>query len=274
MTLRDLLRLAESIAISTGTDLADYRYVMSVVLQMSPSNILLHQNMAVSELDCDKLVADFHKLGEGFPPQYIIGKAWFCGLELITTSAVLIPRPETEELVELCLSNANKVETVLELGTGSGAIAITLKKAHPEWQITATELSSEALEVARRNADNHKAAIEFLLCDGFPERTKTYDLIVSNPPYISEAEFADLPAKVKDHEPRLALLGGADGLYFYRLLLEQGSLFLSPKGLLAIEHGWTQKSAICQIALDNGWKQPEAFCDLSGRDRFMLIRRQ
>ncbi len=273
MTLGDLLRLAESTAQSSETELADYRYVLSVLLKMSYGEMLLQKTKELDSHQGQAIQSAFSRLSEGFPPQYIVGTAWFYGLELIVNPSVLIPRPETEELVSLCLKNSSGVNRVLEIGTGSGAIAIALKKANPVWQIEATEISLEALELARKNASLHSVEIGFMHCDGFPESARAYDLIVSNPPYISELEYPSLPTKVKDHEPDLALLGGADGLAFYRLLLTRGLACLNPGGFLAVEHGWKQRQAITTLATGNGWKEVEAYRDLNGRDRFLLIRR-
>ena len=213
------------------------------------------------------------RLQKGEPPQYILGKAWFYGLELEVDPAVLIPRPETEGLVELALRHIRPGQKVLEIGTGSGAISIALHKARPEACYTATELSSEALQIARRNAARHKCAIDFQLADLFPSELARFDLIVSNPPYVSPQEYAKLEPRVRDFEPRLALYADDGGLAFYRRILETAPQFLPECGLVCFEHGYSQRQPILELAGKLGWACLEALQDLSGRNRYLLLQK-
>lgn len=140
--------------------------------------------------------------------QYILGKAWFWGLTLQVSPDVLIPRPETEQLLELALRYCAEEDTVLDCCTGSGAIALALKIQRPDAIVHASDISAAALEVARANAADLQLELEFHLCDLFPDNAVKYDLIVSNPPYVSQAEYEVLEAVVKDNEPASALLSG------------------------------------------------------------------
>ena len=206
------------------------------------------------------------------PPQYILGKAWFYGLELEVNPAVLIPRPETEGLVERALGLLQPGSKVLEIGTGSGAIAIALKQSMPSAEITATDSSEAALSVAKRNAARHNCAIDFIQADLFPPQQDSFGLIVSNPPYISPAEYNALEARVRAWEPSQALLAAEDGLCFYRRILERAAACLIPQGLVCFEHGATQRQGILAIAEAHGFACVEAGTDLAGRERYLTLR--
>ena len=157
------------------------------------------------------------------PIQYIFGHTLWCGLDLKVTPATLIPRPETAELVERVerLKVNDERSKVLDVGTGSGCIAIALKKAHPEWQITGIDISSKAIEVARENACKNKVEVEFIQKDIFSDSIGHFDIIVSNPPYIRESEKVSMRPNVLDHEPSTALfVPDEDPLKFYRRIAE------------------------------------------------------
>lgn len=186
---------------------------------------------------------------EGWPVAYLVGRRDFYLLSFEVSPAVLVPRPDTETLVELALRTVkgNPSPAILDLGTGSGCIAVSLAHQCKGAAVTATDVSPDALEVAKRNATTHGVAnrITFLTGDLFAPLAPTqFDLIVSNPPYIAYAEFADLSADVRDHEPRAALDGGPDGLAFYRRLAAEAGTFLKPSGSVMVEIGWTQEPAV------------------------------
>ncbi|MDZ4122203.1 MAG: peptide chain release factor N(5)-glutamine methyltransferase, partial [Candidatus Cloacimonadaceae bacterium] len=165
------------------------------------------------------------RLADGIPLQYVLGSTCFYGLELYVNPHVLIPRPETEGLVELALSDCPSGARILDIGCGSGAICIAMKHHRPDLHIQATDISPEALLVAKANALHHSCEITFFLCDLFPPELGSFDLIISNPPYIPRLEYENLQAQVKDHEPATALLaewnGERDetGILFYRRIL-------------------------------------------------------
>ena len=184
---------------------------------------------------------------EGCPVAYLVGGREFYSLPFFVNQDVLIPRPDTECLVDLALRIGKKEnwKTILDIGTGSGCIAIALAKSLPQVQVVAVDISAGALKVASRNADTNNVAnrVSFKLGDLFETLDKSlkYDAIVSNPPYIPESDIQNLEKDVKDYEPRLALSGGVDGFSVFDRILENASAFLLPKGHLFIEIGSAQE---------------------------------
>jgi release factor glutamine methyltransferase len=211
------------------------------------------------------------------PIQYITGQQEFYGLALHVTPAVLIPRPETEHLVESVLAelNHNAPLNILDIGTGSGAIAVALAHHLPNAQFTAVDISPAALEVAASNAAryNLSARIRFLesnLLDTLPTAV-SFDAIVSNPPYIPDTDRDTLHPQVRDHEPEVALYGGPAGLEIYRRLIPQAHAALKPYGLLALEIGYDQRDAIATLLSD--WNDLHFVKDLQQIPRVALARR-
>jgi release factor glutamine methyltransferase len=210
----------------------------------------------------------------GRPTQYLTGKQEFWGLELEVTPAVLIPRPETEHLIEVALGRVgdarrNAPLAVADIGTGSGCVAIALAKELPRAQIQATDISPAALEVARRNAARHGFAerIHFSAChllEGVAE-PQQFDLIVSNPPYIALDQADSLPADVREHEPHAALFAGSDGLALYAPLVAEAQARLRRGGMLVMEIGEGLFEAVSEL-LDapSGWTRVSATLDLAG----------
>jgi release factor glutamine methyltransferase len=208
------------------------------------------------------------------PIQYILGQQEFYGLTLRVTPAVLIPRPETELLVEAVLARVNPTASIADIGTGSGAIAIALAHHLPAALITALDLSAEALAVAQQNAATHslETRLRFLRSDllaAIPPG-ETFDAIVSNPPYIPTSDAPTLHPQVRDHEPAQALFAGPDGLEIYRRLIPQARALLNPGGLLALEIGHGQQPAIAALLED--WQAVEFLPDLQGIPRVALAR--
>lgn len=192
--------------------------------------------------------------GKREPLQHILGSQEFDGLEFIVTRDVLIPRFDTETLLEEAVRQAPTARTVLDIGTGSGCIAISLFHRLPQAAITAVDLSPDALSIARRNAERNNAQIEFLLGSFFqPVSERRFDLIVSNPPYITSADLAGLQPEVRDFEPRLALDGGPDGLDAYRVLATEAPRHLEPNGWLLLEIGAGQDKDVARLLADAGF---------------------
>lgn len=250
-------------------DPCDLRLLLAELLGCRPLELSLYKDKELSPELTDRFWAYHARLMNCEPPQYILGKASFYGLELEVSPAVLIPRPETEGLVELALTWLKPEQQVLEIGTGSGAIAVALKHEQPGLRVTAMDTCPEALEVARRNARRHSCQIDFVQADLFPADTTLFDLIISNPPYVSPAEYRQLPNRIRDYEPRLALLAEEDGLLFYRRILEQAGQYLAPGGLLLIEHGCDQRQSIISLAEHHRLHCVLAKADLAGRDRYL-----
>ena len=218
-----------------------------------------------------------HRREDGEPLQYIFGTCNFMGLELAVNPAVLIPRPETEQLVDTALKYF-KGGRVLDLGTGSGNIAIALAKFVPQSQIISVDISARALEVARANARSHgvENSIEFIQGDILNEtvilsaaKNLKFDLIISNPPYIPTAQLSSLPLDVQE-EPVRALDGGEDGLNFYRIIIKYTPHLLRTGACLMMEFGDGQAEAIKKlIEAEHVFSGVEIFQDLAGRDRII-----
>jgi release factor glutamine methyltransferase len=217
------------------------------------------------------------------PIQYITGEQEFYGLALRVTPAVLIPRPETEQLVEAVINEMKQAELdskqslrILDVGTGSGAIAIALAHHLPHARFTAVDLSATALEVAASNAARHALAsrIRFVasdLLDALPPDELPLDVIVSNPPYVPTADRASLHPQVRNHEPAAALFAGPDGLDIVRRLIPQARAALRPNGLLALEIGHGQRKAVAALLTD--WNGLRFLDDLQQIPRIALARR-
>ena len=206
------------------------------------------------------------------PIQYILNKAYFCGLPLYVNENVLIPRFDTEVLVEevLKISKKDKSKRILDICTGSGAIAIALKKLGGFERVDALDISNKALEVARRNANELSLDISFLKSDMFSSLTceNKYDIIVSNPPYIQSDVVDTLESEVKDFEPRLALDGDVDGMKFYKIIAKNYENYLADNGVLALEIGYDEADDI--RALFEG-KNVVIKKDLANLDRVAII---
>jgi len=191
-------------------------------------------------IDVDSLLSMAHTIASGTPIQQVLGYAYFCGLKLKVTPSVLIPRPETEELVRWVVDDCPAPHSILDVGTGSGCIAIALAKALPQTRLTALDISDEALAVARENAEIQHADINFIHADilnpppSFAH--EQYDVIVSNPPYICNKEADEMEKNVLEHEPHIALfVPDDDPLLFYRAIAQQALKILSPRGALFFE---------------------------------------
>ncbi|MGD0202115.1 MAG: peptide chain release factor N(5)-glutamine methyltransferase [Bryobacteraceae bacterium] len=212
-----------------------------------------------------------HERLEGKPTQYITQRQEFYGREFRVTPDVLIPRPETEHVVETALRLAPGARSIVDVGCGSGAIAVSLglELGRP---VCATDLSLEAIGVARENAARLGAQVEFIACDlltAFADRS--FDLLVSNPPYIPTIEEAGLPREVREHEPRLALYAGPLGLDAYQRLLAEGARVLRPGGWMVLELGYRQADAV-RAMLDTRWRDIELVSDLAGFPRVLAAR--
>jgi protein-(glutamine-N5) methyltransferase, release factor-specific len=204
------------------------------------------------------------------PVQYIVNKAYFCGLPLYVDENVLIPRFDTEVLVEEVLNLGDKNKRILDVCTGSGAIAIALKKLGKFERVDALDISEEALKIAKKNAKALECDINFLKSDMFSSLTSEnkYDIIVSNPPYIQSHIVDSLERQVKDFEPRLALDGDIDGMKFYKIIEKNFMNFLSPGGILALEIGYDEASDIKNLFED---KKVIIKKDLAGLDRAAIV---
>jgi release factor glutamine methyltransferase len=217
---------------------------------------------------------------EGCPVAYLVGRKEFYSLEFEVSPAVLIPRPDSELVVMECLALAKPLAAprICDIGTGSGNLAVAIAKHQPGAQVTAVDISADALAIARRNAEKHGAAerIAFVQSDLFNslETVDRFDFVVSNPPYIPASELQGLPVGVRDYEPHLALSGGPDGFQMADRLFAEAAAFLKPGGWLIIEIGAPQEAATRQrLAAHGGYQLEPTVYDFSGHPRVLKARR-
>jgi release factor glutamine methyltransferase len=188
------------------------------------------------------------------PLQYILGTQEFLGLEFVVTPAVLIPRHDTEVLVTEAVKRGSGCRSILDIGTGSGCVAVTVAKALPEAEVCTVDVSGEAIEVARGNAERNRVSVQFFQGSLFePFAGKRFDMVVSNPPYITSADLATLQQEVRDFEPEGALDGGGDGLDFYRRIAADAPAFLNPGGWLLFEVGAGQAGEVLELLKAGGF---------------------
>lgn len=254
--------------------------LLAHVLRLPRMKLYLNFDRALTTAEVDAFRELVRRRAQREPLQHLLGTVNFCGLELACTRDALIPRPETETLAQLAWEFLNQhpppTPTAFDLGTGTGCLAVTLAVKCPRAHVTAADISPAALALARDNAARHSVAdrIQFLESDGFaalaPEAH--FDLIVSNPPYIATDEIATLQPEVRDHDPRPALDGGADGLDFYRRLANEGAARLNPGGKLMVEFGEGQAPALEKIFTAQNWIVEAVRQDYSQRDRFLLAK--
>jgi len=218
------------------------------------------------------------------PLQHLIGEVGFYGLDLQVSNAALIPRPETEILVDTCLGliRASHQEErplrILDMATGTGCIALALAKALPQAEVWGVDISSDALELARKNAqrtglDHRVRFIHSDLWTAFEGESRSWDGVVSNPPYIPSAEIETLDPEVRDHDPRLALDGGEDGLVFYRAIAEQAPRWMTSDGWLVLECGMDQAPAIKNVFQTGSWFADQVVRDYNNVQRILVFRK-
>ena len=231
-----------------------------------------HQELLIS--DEEDLKEILQELKKGKPYQQILGHTEFYGNRFVVDENVLIPRPETEELLEITIQRLKKLKIkklkILDVGTGSGIIPITLKKHFPDTEISAMDISEKALEIAQKNATFHKTRINFIQSDYLnTDFTEKYDVIISNPPYIGIDENAEIEDSVKGFEPNIALFSPtSDALIFYRKIAKDADKFLNEKGMIFLEIN--QKLGNETLELFKNFSESELVKDLSGNDRFVI----
>jgi release factor glutamine methyltransferase len=254
--------------------------LLAHLLGLPRMQLYLNFERVLTPVELKALRALVKRRGQREPLQHIVGTTSFCGLELSVNRWALIPRPETELLAERAwqfLSALNSRPPIaLDFGTGTGCLAITLTLKCPTAQLFAIDISNEALELARQNAGRHNVTdrIEFLAGDGFAALSNgaRFDLIVANPPYIPSATIATLAPEVRDHDPQLALNGGADGLDFYRRLATEAAAFLKPDGRIMLELGDDQAGAVSEMFMQQKWVVEAVQEDYSRQPRVLVAR--
>lgn len=249
--------------------------LLSFTLEVSKEYLLINRDKEITDDSFNKYMEFLDLRKSGMPYQYIVGKKHFMGLIFNVSPSVLIPRNDTEILVEEVLKRLKSGDTVLDIGTGSGAIAVSIAK-YKDVKVYAVDISDEALEVAKGNACENGVSdkVIFIKSDLFSSIPKDikFDLIVSNPPYIRSNEINELQEEVK-REPKIALDGGEDGLTFYRKIVKDSVNYIKFGGIIAFEVGFDQGWDVKDILVDGGYSDIEVVKDLQGIDRVVLGKR-
>ncbi|RSK01070.1 Release factor glutamine methyltransferase [Streptococcus gordonii] len=273
MTLAQYLAELEQELLVAGEEAESLSFVYRALNQLSFTDFVLKLRAEVSQEEREELKVIQKQLLAHKPAQYIIGSSDFHGLNLKVDERVLIPRPETEELVELILSeNPESSLSILDIGTGSGAIALALANSRPDWQITASDLSEDALSLARENAQSCGLSLTFVQSDCLDAIQGKFDIIVSNPPYISEADKDEVGLNVLASEPHMALFAGENGYAIYRKIAEQAGDYLTEKGKIYLEISYKQGDGVRELLKESfPQKRIRVLKDQFGKDRMVAM---
>lgn len=276
-TIFEALNWASSFLEDNGREGNAARLLLQHILQTNYSGLMMKMHDPITEQQHEQLEQFLDAHSKGRPVQYITGVEEFYGRTFEVDESVLIPRPETEELIVGTIERMNTLFhkndlTLVDIGTGSGAIAITMKKECPQLTVTATDLSAVALKTAQKNAANLQADITFLEGDlTAPIAQKKWDVVLSNPPYIALADLPTMSDIVVAHEPHSALFAEEEGLILYRKLAEQLPALMNKPGLIGLEIGYTQGQAVARY-FQKHFPQAEVSVvkDINGKDRMVF----
>ena len=273
MKLAQIFKDFEEKLIAQGEEAESLSFVYRSLKELSFTDFIFTLQQEATEEEKQFVEEIYKKLAAHIPAQYIIGHAEFFGIQLKVDERVLIPRPETEEIVDLILTeNPEKNLKVLDIGTGSGAIALALAKNRPDWSVTAADISEDALELATENAKRQNLDLTFIRTDCFSEISSKYDIIVSNPPYISRSDEVEVGLNVLHSEPHLALFADEDGLAIYRRIGEDSKDNLNDGGKIYLEIGYKQGQSVPNLFRKNfPEKRVRTLKDQFGQDRMVVI---
>lgn len=269
MTYREAVEFGTKCLTDAGVPDAalDAWYLLQMVCKIERSYYYVHGEEDITQDAQKEYEIAVQKRAEHIPLQYIIGEQEFMGLRFKVNSNVLIPRQDTETLVEQVLKIVKPGMKVLDLCTGSGCVLISVLKNAPELTGMGSDISKTALLVAKENAKLHEVDAEWVRSDLFDNITETFDVIMANPPYIPTGEILSLMPEVRDFEPKNALDGGADGLDFYRKIAGQVKDYLNPGGYVYMEIGYDQGEAVSELMRNAGFTEVEVIKDLARNDR-------
>lgn len=251
-------------------------YLLLESMDWTKTDLLMHLRKEMPSDFLREYQKNLEQIVNHIPVQYLVGSTEFYGRRFKVNEHTLIPRPETEELVDLILKeNQDEYQNVVDIGTGTGIIALSLSLERPNWQVTGVDISKEALEVAVRNKQAHHAQVDFLESDvlkNYP-KNKLIDILVSNPPYISYDEWDEMDESVRLHEPKLALFAKNNGLAIYEKIAKESQSILSETGRIYLEIGYLQAQAVCSIFQSSyPSKQIRVLKDLNGQDRIIEVK--
>lgn len=278
MKIKEALKKANQILIQNNIDevFLKSRILLAHILNVEKEYLIIHDDEVLLSLQENEFFEKVNKLCSGVPIQYLTNSQEFMGFNFYVDKNVLIPQPDTEILVENVISiiknlqkSCQKEITVLDLCTGSGIIGVCLKKHLQNVNVLSSDISSNALEIAKKNANLQNVKIDFIKSDLFENIDEKFDVIVSNPPYIKTDKINELSKEVKN-EPRLALDGGQDGLDFYRKIIKESTNFFRKTGYLALEIGYDQKEAVENLFKNFKYKEIKIFKDLSDIERVII----
>jgi release factor glutamine methyltransferase len=269
MTYREAVEFGTKCLTDAGVPDAalDAWYLLQMVCRIERSYYYVHGEEDITQDAQKEYEIAVQKRAEHIPLQYIIGEQEFMGLRFKVNSNVLIPRQDTETLVEQVLKIVKPGMKVLDLCTGSGCVLISVLKNAPELTGVGSDISKTALLVAKENAKMHEVDADWIRSDLFDNITETFDVIMANPPYIPTGEILSLMPEVRDFEPENALDGGADGLDFYRKIAGQVKDYLNPGGYVYMEIGYDQGEAVSELMRNSGFTEVEVIKDLARNDR-------
>jgi release factor glutamine methyltransferase len=277
MAQADIKAGASLKALETGLPLdpLENRILLCHATGLSRVQLITRAEQGLSEAEAQQLAELVRRRLAGEPIAYIVGKREFFGLDFEVSEAVLIPRPDTELIVELAIGRLPPQGRLLDMGTGSGAIAVSVAHSRPDAAVTALDLSESALDVARRNAANNQAGVRFLRSDWFGalDADETFELIASNPPYIAAGDEHLSQGDLR-FEPAGALTDHADGLSALRTIIEGAPRHLVPGGWLLLEHGYDQAEAVRALLGAGGYVEVQSWRDLGGIERVSGARLQ
>lgn len=271
-TLKDIILKSSEYLKNKGIEnpRLDTELLLSNLLDISRLDLYLQFDRILTDNEIELLRKAVTERGKRKPLQYIIGKVHFLNAVISVNENVLIPRPETEFMIDFILKNEDRVESVLDLCTGSGVIAISIKQSKTECQVFASDISDLALEVAKENAKLNNCSIEFIHSNIFEKIDREFDLIVCNPPYISEKDYLNLQPELF-YEPKNALVAEDEGLKFYKEIMQNAKKFMTDKGKIYFEIGYKQSESILSLATLYEFKECKIIKDLSGFDRIAIL---
>ena len=272
MQYREIYRQGMTALEKAGIEEAalDARLLLEEVCGTDRTTLYAHGEKELTEAEKTKYMQWIRERSDRAPLQHILGKTEFMGLTFLVNEHVLCPRPDTEVLVEEVLKHLHDGMRILDIGTGSGCILLSLLHYSNDCRGVGADISAEALQVARENGKRLGGQADFIESNLFEKVAGKFEIIVSNPPYIRSDEIADLMPEVRDHEPGAALDGGTDGLTFYRGISEKAKAHLPGGGMLFYETGCEQGQAVKKIMEDNGFREVEVVKDFSGLDRVVF----
>jgi release factor glutamine methyltransferase len=252
--------------------------IIAFVLGYKRLDLYMNFDCPIKEQELEKIRDLLKKRGKGTPIDYLFGQKAFYGNTFLVTPDVLIPRPETEILVDLIVKRLEKEnlegKALWEVACGSGCVGLSLKKRFPALTVALSDISEPALEVAKKNSIKTQLEVEFFLGDFLkPFASQKAHYLVLNPPYISQQEYEELDPEVRNFEPRGALLGGSTGLEFYERLSREGASYLHPSAKIFLEIGSKQGSALKKIFAGPDWSSQELIPDWAGHDRFFFLEK-